>query len=322
MHDLIVLPATEAGSLSVSEIEDVLDFARASKAESTLACYESDWKDFAAWVTFRGGCPLPCPPALICAYLSHCARSGLKASTIGRRLASIAHYHKQGGCDPSPTSTEAVKTVMQGIRRKLGTAPDQKSPLVADLVRDILKVCDSSTSMIGLRDAALISFGFISAMRRSEICALRVEDLTETADGYRVRIARSKTDPEGKGQEIAIPRGKKIRAVERMQAWLAAANITSGLLFRPVRLGGEVIDKKLREDDLAKLLKRRVRQIGLDPRAYAGHSLRSGFVTTAIEANAPIMRVAEQTRHRDLSMLQVYSRRANLFVGHASETFG
>jgi integrase len=321
MHDLITIEPGVTGSLTTSEIASVFAYAENEKAASTRQAYASDWKHFSIWCHARGAAPLPARSAIVATYLAACADAGLKSSSIGRRCASIAHFHKMHGIDPVPTASEGVKATLRGIRRTIGTAPDQKSPLVADLVRDILKVCDNGGRLIDLRDAALVSFGFISAMRRSEICALRVEDLSETADGFRVLIRRSKTDPNGEGQMIAIPRGKKIRPVERMQAWLTAANITTGLLFRPVRLGGCVVAKKLREDDLAKLLKRRVRQIGLDPRTYAGHSLRSGFVTTAIEANAPIMRVAEQTRHRDLSMLQVYSRRANLFVDHASASF-
>jgi site-specific recombinase XerD len=60
---------------------------------------------------------------------------------------------------------------------------------------------------------------------------------------------------------------------------------------------------------------------GLDPAGFAGHSLRSGFVTSAVEANAPLMKIAEQTRHRSIAVLQVYSRRVDLFRDHAGASF-
>ena len=82
-----------------------------------------------------------------------------------------------------------------------------------------------------------------------------------------------------------------------------------------------MIAKHLRPDDLAKVLKRLARRAGLDPASFSGHSLRSGYVTSAVEANASLIRIADQTRHKSLDMLRVYSRRANLFAQHSGESF-
>jgi integrase len=136
-----------------------------------------------------------------------------------------------------------------------------------------------------------------------------------------VLIRHSKGDQEGQGQETAIPRGAKLRPVEALQAWLAAAGIASGPVFRAVALGGRVADVALSTDAVARIVKKFARRLDLDPAQFAGHSLRSGFVTSAVEANAPIMKIAEQTRHRSLDMLCVYSRRANLFIDHAGAAF-
>src|SRR5215472_676338 len=171
--------------------------------------------------------------------------------------------------------------------------------------------------MIDIRDRALLAFGLASAMRRSELVALQVEDLADTPDGLRVLIRRSKGDQEGQGQEIAIPRGAKLRPVEALQAWLVAAGITSGPVFRAVARGDRVFEWSLSTDAVARIVKKFARRLDLDPAQFAGHSLRSGFVTSAVEANAPIMKIAEQTRHRSLDMLRVYSRRASLFIDHA-----
>jgi integrase len=105
-----------------------------------------------------------------------------------------------------------VKAVLRGIRRTLGTASVGKSPATADIIGAMLRL--RPDNMIGRRDRALLAFGFASAMRRSELCALQVADLTEAPDGLRVLIRRPKGDQEGQGQEIAVPRGYRLRPVE------------------------------------------------------------------------------------------------------------
>lgn len=183
----------------------------------------------------------------------------------------------------------------------------------------MLDLCPDN--MIGRRDRALLAFGFAGAFRRSELCALQVADLTETPDGLRVLIRRSKGDQEGQGQEVAIPRGYRLRPVEALQAWLAAAEISSGPVFRAVALGGQVSDTALADDSAARIVKRYAQRVGLDPVAYAGHSLRAGYVTSCVEANASIAKIMEQTRHKTPGMVMTYSRRANLFVDHSGAAF-
>jgi len=137
--------------------------------------------------------------------------------------------HRQHGFEP-PTNSEAVKSVLRGIRRKLGTAPGKKTPTVATLIARMMAVCPDT--LIGARDRALLAFGFAGAFRRSELIALQVADLIEVPDGLRVVIRRSKTDQEGAGQEIAIPHGFHLRPVETLRTWLAAAEIAAGPVFR------------------------------------------------------------------------------------------
>lgn len=121
--------------------------------------------------------------------------------------------------------------------------------------------------------------------------------------------------------EIAIPRGFRLRPVEAVQAWLAAAEISTGPVFRAVALGGKVSDLALTGDSAARVVKKYARAVGLDVEAYSGHSLRAGYVTSAVEANAPLLKIAEQTRHRSLDMIRVYSRRVDLFRDHSGAAF-
>ena len=158
------------------------------------------------------------------------------------RAAAIAYFHKLAGHEP-PTGSEAVRATVRGIRRTIGTAPDRKAPATADLILDMLAHCPPT--LAGKRDRALLALGFAGAFRRSELVALTVADLVEAPDGYRVMIRRSKTDQEGEGQEVAIPHGYKIRPVEAVQARLAAAEISSGPVFRPVLKGGRLQEAAL-----------------------------------------------------------------------------
>src|SRR5271166_3551298 len=150
--------------------------------------------------------------------------------------------------------------------RTIGSARQGKAPATADLIGQMLALCPDS--MIGKRDRALLALGFAGAFRRSELCALEVSDLTETPDGLRVLIRRSKGDQEGQGQEVAIPRGYRLRPVEAVQAWLAAAEISSGPVFRAVALGGKVSDAPLADNSAARIVKRYARRVGLDPASY------------------------------------------------------
>lgn len=102
--------------------------------------------------------------------------------------------------------------------------------------------------------------------------ALRVEDLVEVPDGLRVTTRHSKTDQEGHGQQIAIPRGYKLRPVEAVQIWLAAAEINTSLVFREVKKGGCVQDAALTDRSVALIVKRYAELAGLDPALFAGHS--------------------------------------------------
>ncbi len=314
MHDLIPLGPALPGALTTAEIDATMAYAEAEEALATRAAYASDWRDFAAWCASRGATALPAHQA----YLSSLADSGRKASTIGRRAAAIGYHHKIAGHEP-PTGSEGVKAVLRGIRRTIGSAKQGKAPATADLIGQMIALCPDN--MIGRRDRALLCLGFAGAFRRSELCALEVADLTEVPDGLRILIRRSKGDQEGQGQEVAIPRGYKLRPVEAVQTWLAAAEISTGPVFRAVGRGGRVSCEALADDSAARIVKRYASRVGLDPASYAGHSLRSGFLTSAAESGASIWKLSEVSRHKSLDTLRGYVRRVDLFKEHAGAAF-
>jgi integrase len=169
----------------------------------------------------------------------------------------------------------------------------------------------------GLRDRALLLLGFGGAFRRSELVALDVSDLAETDDGLRVRIRRSKTDQEGHGETIAIVRGEVACPVKALRAWLDAAGITEGPVFRSIRKGGHVTRYRLTSKSVCDLVKSYAARIGLDASTYGAHSLRSGFLTSAARRGASVWKLKEVSRHRSTDTLAGYVRDADLFHNHA-----
>jgi site-specific recombinase XerD len=317
--DLITI---EAPSLPAAVIQAEMDaahgFALAEKADATRTAYRSDFAVFTAWCRARSLVWLPAATDSVAAFLAAQATAGARASTIGRKAAAIRYAHKLAGHEP-PTNAESVKAVVRGIRRSIGTAPMRKQPATADLVQQMLTHCPDTVR--GRRDAALLALGFSGAFRRSELVALTVSDLVEGGDGYRVTIRHSKTDQEGAGQEIAIPRGCRIEPVKLVQAWLQAAGISEGFVFRSVAKGGRVLAEPLSGHSAAAIVKRYAELAGLDASAFAGHSLRAGFLTSAAESGAGVLKMVEVSRHKSIDMLRTYVRRADLFREHAGAAF-
>jgi integrase len=168
-----------------------------------------------------------------------------------------------------------------------------------------------------LRDRALFLIGFVVAMRRSELVGLDLPNLTWTKGGLKTFIARSKTDAEGEGAEIAIPRGcsEETCPVVALQSCLAAAEITAGPLFRKVNQGGKVEAARLTPDGVRQILLKRANQAGIKgtlAEPISPHGLRAGFVTTAYRNGVPDEEIMGHTRHRSLTTMRSYVRRAKL----------
>jgi integrase len=244
------------------------------------------------------------------------ADSGLKASSIMRRAAAVAYAHKMNGFE-SPIN-ENVKAIMRGIRRKLGTARKGKAPATAAIVAKLTRKLPDT--LAGKRDRALILIGFAAALRRSELVALNVGDIERTDSGVLLHIRRSKTDQEGAGALIAVPDGKKLKPVEALDAWLTAAGIRDGALFRSIDRGGG-LGERLTGQSVALIVKRWAKAARVDPTLFSGHSLRSGFVTSALEDGADVFKVMDVTRHRAVATLREYDRRAKAFKDHAGKGF-
>jgi integrase len=156
---------------------------------------------------------------------------------------------------------------------------------------------------------ALLLLGFAVGLRRSELVAPTVEHLSPSPDGPRIRIARSKTDQQGRGYELLLVYAEPPRPcpVLAIRAWLGAAEITSGPLFRRVTRTGAV-SSSLTPQTVGLIIKQRACAAGLDPRAFAGHSLRCGYATQAARDGHHPTQIAATTGHQDQRVLAGYIR--------------
>ncbi len=302
----------------VDPMASVRAYLAAEKSSTTRRAYEADFKAFSEWCGRVGEDPLRTSPLAVARYLSELADQKLSVSTITRRAAAIRSFHLAAGHE-SPTAAPGVKAVMRGIRRTLGRKVTRKAPATSSPIAAMLEHLPAE--LAGIRDRALLLTGFACARRRSEIVDLNVNDLDFSAAGVVVHIRRSKTDQEGEGAEIRVPRGGRFRVVEALETWLAAAHIRSGPVFRPVDRHGHVGPGRLTDRSVARIIKRAAAAAGLDADAFSGHSLRAGFVTNALELGIDFFKVMGVTGHKDPRTLKIYDRRANGFAQHAGKDF-
>jgi integrase len=297
------------------------DYAGHSKSPTTRRAYSADWRDFLQFCDRHGFNPLPAADETVAAYLAELADHGAKASTIARRLVAISQAHKAVDL-PSPTTSSLVRRTHAGIRRTIGTAQQGKAPtLVNDLKRMLEALPDTR---VGTRDRALLLLGFAGAFRRAELVSLDIEDLEFSRAGLVVTLRKSKTDQEQHGRRIGIPYGSSEATcpVRSLQTWLDDACITDGPVFRSMDRGHRVQPGRLSNKSVALIVKRRTGAVGLDPRRYAGHSLRAGLATSAASGGATEREIMQQTGHRSADMVRKYIREADLFKRNAAATAG
>lgn len=296
------------------------EYVRQARAANTVRAYRSDWQDFCAWCERHNLAAQPAAEETVALYLTDLAERGKKTSTLQRRLSSIAQAHKAAGF-LSPTRGRAAM-VWAGIRRAKGTAQEAKAPVLVGDIRRMVAALDDS--VVGKRDRALLLVGFAGALRRSELVGLDVADLDFTEDGLVVTLRRSKTDQEGQGQRIGIPYGSTPATcpVRSLKAWLAAAAIANGPVFRPTNRAGAVLAARLTDRAVARVVQRTAERAGLDPTKYSGHSLRAGLATSAAQAGAPERVIMAQTRHKSLPMVRRYIREGSLFRENAAAAVG
>jgi len=295
MNDLI----TDVKSLEIETLKNLQN----SKATNTLRAYQSDFRDFSAFCSRNGFSSIPTQPKIVALYITNLSKSS-KFSTLKRRIASISVIHKLKG-HYLDTKHPIIMENLHGIKRTLGTRQKAKKPILINDLKLIIEAIDEKK----LRDKALILIGFAGGFRRSELVNIDIDDIEFVNEGVKILIKRSKTDQSGEGSIKAIPYFDNLKfcPVIALKSYMDSKfdKKNGGRIF-------EISDKSV-----ALIIKKYAEKAGLDSSKYSGHSLRSGFATTAAEFGAEERNIMAMTGHKTTQMVRRYIQEANLFKNNA-----
>jgi integrase len=301
----------------------VLRYVDCALSANTKRAYKADLARFRAW-----GGQIPCSVHLLARYLADSADS-LKASTLSRQLAAIAHAHNAKSL-PSPCQSSLVKSTLRGIRRAHGCAQKQALPITPSMLRLITRPRSEFSKLQNIRDRALLLVGFAGGFRRSELVSLRLGDVAFKGEGVVLRVRGGKTDPFARGRDVAIPYANKSSecAVTALKRWLEllkptallSASRTGSLrdiaLFSGVDRHGN-LRGALHAASIGWILTRRMHAAGIQSAGFSAHSLRAGLVTSAARAGVPLWSIQRQTGHRSMQTVQRYIRNIGEFECNA-----
>ena len=305
--------------LKTIQEETILNL-KASKANNTIRAYKSDFHHFGLFCVKNGFKSLPTDPKTISLYLTFLSTKDNKISTIKRRLVSIGVIHKMKG-HYLDTKHPAIVENMLGIKRRKGIKQKGKKPLLINNLKKIINVIDEEkeSELKTVRDRSIILLGFGGGFRRNELVSLDIEDFDFVDEGLKIKIKRSKTDQFGEGSVKALPYfdNNKYCPVRSIKHWIKLSKIKDGPLFRKFFKGFKLSKNRLSDQSVALIIKFYLKKAGIDNSNYSGHSLRSGFATSAAEAGAEERSIMNMTGHKSTEMVRRYIKEANLFKNNA-----
>jgi len=319
----------------------------AAESPNTIRSYRAGWASFVQFCTTYGHAPLPALPDALIAYGTWLVERPTFEAVVGtaqprRRqfgpanpntvlshFAAIAAVHRAAGHE-SPTDDAAVVRWKRGMHRTHGKPAGQKHPFLDGHYVAAVQGMPETTA--GARDAAILALGLVSALRRSNLAALTIHDLRLDPEGFVVRVRRSKTDQESRGDFVVIPATFTATCpVQRIRRWrerAALLDARGGLdhthpegtpIFYPVDRKDRVVHRRradgsivpLSADAIAKIVQRVALRLGLDPAQFAAHSLRSGFLTSADAGGAVLDDSMDQSGHTSRGVAAQYVRHGN-----------
>ena len=293
---------------------------KSSKASNTIRAYRSDFKDFGLFCAKNKLKSLPTEPKVISLYLTYLSTKEVKMSTLKRRLVSIGVIHKLKGYYLDTKHPSIIENIM-GIKRRKGSIQIGKKPLLISNLKQIINVIDDQKkeNIKKFRDRSIILIGFSGGFRRNEIVSLNYEDLDFVQEGLKINLRRSKTDQFGEGSVKGLPysNNSKYCPVVSIQKWIEISKIGTGALFRRFSKGLKLTDNRLTDQSVALIIKEYLQLAGIDSKNYSGHSLRSGFATSAAESGVEERSIMAMTGHKSTEMVRRYIKEANLFKNNA-----
>jgi len=300
--------------------EETLINLQSSKANNTVRAYKSDFNDFGLFCAQNGFKTLPSEPKVVSLYLTYLSTKEVKMSTLKRRLVSIGVIHKIKGYYLDTKHPSIIENIM-GIKRRKGSIQKGKKPLLINYLKEVINTIDKEKNqeIKKLRDRSIILIGFSGGFRRNEIVSLDYDDLDFVQEGLKINLKRSKTDQFGDGSVKALPyfENSQYCPVVSILKWIEISKINSGALFRRFTKGSKLSNNRLSDQTVALLIKKYLKLAGIDNKNFSGHSLRSGFATSAADAGVEERNIMAMTGHKSTEMVRRYIKDANLFKNNA-----
>lgn len=292
------------------------DLAERSLSKRTRQAYRQDWTHFTTWLQAHGLCTdaLRTPEntdLAVSVYLEFHLRhpapeQRLRPSTMRRRLIGIRHHARVNGV-PWPADDSSLLLAVDVAQREIGSPPRRAAPISVPLLRQMVNLCDDDP--LGRRDRALLLTGYCSGLRRSELVALDVNDITFEPEGVRIQLRASKTDQERQGRDVHLRLGvhRHTCPVSALRSWLAIRHDDGDPLLTSVARNGRSTGRRLTGDVVDRVVRSYAERAQPGPR-YSAHSLRAGLATAAAKGGADPRTIMRQTGHRSLAVLESYVR--------------
>lgn len=343
--------------LTNQDVETLRHLVNQGMGDNTLRALTSDLAYLEAWGMAATGrsLPWPAPEALLLKFVAHhlwdpqrhetdadhgmpddvdenLRRQGFlrsvgphAPSTVRRRLANWSTLTKWRGLDgafASPALKQAIRLAVRAVPRKRGRK--SAKAVTGDVLAKLLATC-ATDSLRDVRDRAILMVAFASGgRRRSEIAGLRREQLTveppiEVQDGpplpsLAILLGRTKTTS-GEQDDVVYLTG---RPVEALNAWMTAAKIDKGSVFRAIGRWGTVSRRAIDPQSVNAILKQRAQMAGLECGEFSAHGLRSGYLTEAANCGIPLPEAMEQSRHRSVQQASSYYNNVARRTGRAA----
>ncbi|MDX0489722.1 tyrosine-type recombinase/integrase [Sinorhizobium medicae] len=350
-----------AALLTDDDVATLKHLASEGMGENTLRALASDLGYLEAWCQLATGSPLPwpAPEALLLKFVAHHlwdpvkraedpahgmpaeVEAGLRAErllradgphapgTVRRRLTSwsiLTRWRGLTGAFGAPSLKSALRLAVKASNRP--RQRKSKKAVTVDILAKLLQAC-AGDRPVDLRDHALLLTAFASGgRRRSEVAALRVEDLADEepvrADPsdktspplpcLSIRLGRTKTTTADENEHVLLIG----RPVAALKTWLAEALIKDGPVFRRIDQWGNIDLRALTPQSVNLILKARCEQAGLDPALFSAHGLRSGYLTEAANRGIPLPEAMQQSRHKSVTQAASYYNNAERRNGRAA----
>ena len=285
----------------------------AATSDNTRRAYQADICHFEAW-----GGQLPATTEAILRYL-HAFAETLNPRTLSRHVTALKQWHRYQHF-PDPTEAPIVSKTLTGIARIHGKPKNKAPPLLPEHLIKIAGYLVVQHTLAASRDNALLQVGFLGAFRRSELVAIRMENIDWQTKGIEVLIPKSKTDQLNAGQYCVIPNGnQQLCAVRALKAWVEQANIKEGFIFRRIHRGNKVSDVNITPDSVNEILKKHALSAGIENAMdYSSHSMRRGLATTASREGVSLPAIMRQGRWKQVGTVMEYIEAAQRFEENAA----